>query len=446
MKEYDLIIIGAGPGGYVAAERAGEQGLSVLLIEKGELGGVCTNAGCIPTKSLLNAAKLYSHAKDSEAFGVSTEGVSFDLAKAMAWKQETMKTLRSGIAGLMKKNKVEIISGEAELAGGTKVSVNGERYVGKDLIIATGSSPVIPPIPGADKSHVLTSTQILEIEKIPGQLVVIGGGVIGVEFASMFSQVGTQVSVIEMMTEILPMMDADIAKQMRRAMKQVSFRTGSTVRQITDTEVIYTDSTGAEHRQAADVVLLSVGRKANTAGCEHIGVAMERGGIVVDEYMRTNIAHVYAVGDVNGRSLLAHSASRMAEVAVSHILGSEQVMRYQAVPWAVYTQPEAAGCGITEQGAKERGLDVKVASMPMRANGRFLAEHGKKAPGLCKIIADKHSGVILGVHMIGAVSSEMIYGAAAFIEAELRVQDVREIIFPHPSVSEIIRDLCTQLA
>jgi dihydrolipoamide dehydrogenase len=445
MKEYDLIIIGAGPGGYVAAERAGEHGLSVLLIEKGELGGVCTNEGCIPTKSLLNAAKLYTHAKDSEPFGVTAQGVSFDLSAAMAWKQETMKTLRTGIAGLMKKSKVEVITGEAELLGDTKVSVNGESYVGKDLIIATGSSPVIPPIPGADKPHVLTSTQMLEIEKIPEQLVVVGGGVIGVEFASMFSQVGSEVTVIEMMDEILPMMDADIAKQMKRAMKQVSFKTGSTVRQITDTEVVYTDSKGREQRQAADVVLMSVGRRPNSAGCEHIGLSMEQGAILVDEYMRTNIAHVYAAGDVNGKSLLAHSASRMAEVAVSHILGGSQVMRYQAVPWAVYTQPEAAGCGITEQQAQEQGREVKVASMPMRANGRFLAEHGKKAPGLCKIIADKKSGMILGVHMIGAVSSEMIYGAAAFIEAELRVQDVSEIIFPHPSVSEVIKDLCTQL-
>jgi dihydrolipoamide dehydrogenase len=446
MKQYDLIIVGSGPGGYIAAERAGEHGMSVLLVERGELGGVCTNSGCIPTKSLLNSAKQYAHAREGAQFGVETSGVTFNLGTAMKWKQETIKTLRSGIAFLMKKSKVEIIQGEAQFTGERMIRVNGEDFEGTNLIIATGSSPVIPPIPGADKPNVLTSKQILEIEQIPKSLVIVGGGVIGVEFASMFSAIGSEVTVIEAVDEILPLADRDIAKLMRKTMKQISFKTGSTVTEILDDAVVYTDKKGETQRIAADLVLMSVGRKPNTAGCREIGIDVGRSGIKVDEYMRTNIPRVYAIGDVNGRSQLAHSASRMAEVAVSHIIGTPEIMRYHAVPWAVYSQPEAAGCGLTEQEAEAQGIKFKSASMQMRSNGRFLAEHGKRASGLCKVIAEEDTGVIIGIHLLGAVSSEMIFGAAAFIEAELRVQDVREIIFPHPSVSEVIKEICTQLS
>ncbi|MGM0432687.1 MAG: dihydrolipoyl dehydrogenase [Spirochaetota bacterium] len=445
MSTYDVIIVGAGPGGYRAAEQAGALGMSVLLIEKADMGGVCTNWGCIPTKSLLNSAKLYAHARDSEAQGVTSKDVKFDLPTAMQWKQETVETLRSGISYLMKKNKVEVVHGEAEFVEPTTVKVGTEQYTGKHLIIATGSSSAVPPIKGADRKEVMTSRDLLAIDHIPKKLVVIGGGVIGIEFSSLFNTIGSEVTVLEMMDEILPIMDKEFAKLMRRELKGITFKTGCKVEEIGDDGVVYTDSKGKKATVAADVVLLSVGRRPNTEGLEHIGLSVGRSGVEVDQYMRTNLPNVYAVGDVNGKSLLAHSAERMGEVAINHIAGKRDQMRYEAIPWAVYSLPEAAGCGLTAEEAEQKGIKVKTASVQMRANGRFLAEHGKRAGGLCKVVAEEESGRILGVHLLGAVSSELIYGAAAFIEAELRVQDIQEIIFPHPSVAEVIRDVCREL-
>ncbi len=445
MATYDLIVVGAGPGGYVAAERAGEMGKKVLLIEKGDLGGVCTNSGCIPTKSLLNAAKHYHYALTGDKFGVHCADVSFDLSEAMAWKQDVIETLRSGIAFLMKKNKVEVVFGEAKFVSRDTVEVDGTAYTGSNIMIATGSSPFIPPIPGAGNDIVMTSKDILSIDHIPEKLVVIGGGVIGVEFSSLFSNIGSEVTVIEMMPEILPMMDAEFAKLMRREMKAVTFKTGCRVEEILTDGVVYTDAKGKKQTVNADAVLLSVGRRPNTAGLEALGLDIARGGIVVDEQMRTNLPGVYAVGDVNGKSLLAHSASRMGEVAVNTMFGKADRMRYNAIPWAVYTIPEAAGCGMTEEEAKAKGYNVKSASAQMRSNGRFLAEYGKRAGGLCKVVVDADTDVILGIHLLGAVSSEMVHSASVIIEAELRAKDVREIVFPHPSVSEIIKDVCFAL-
>lgn len=443
MEKYDLIVVGAGPGGYVAAERAGALGKRVLLIEKEHFGGVCTNRGCIPTKSLLNSAKQYHHALDAAKYGVHCEQVTFNLAEAMAWKQETIQTLRGGIEFLMKSNKVDVVFGEASFSDAHHVAVGDTTYEGDYLILATGSSPFVPPIPGHDLPHVLTSDGILEIEEAPESLVVIGGGVIGVEFASFFSMIGTKVTVIEMMPEILPMMDGEFAKLMRRELKSVTFNLGCKVEAVTPEAVVYTDAKGQKQEVPAKMVLMSVGRRPNIKGLENLKLDISRQGVVVNDHMQTNIGSIYAIGDINGRSQLAHSASRMAEVAVSHICGSrQQRMRYNAIPWAVYGQPEAAGCGLTEQEALKLGLPVKTATTQMRANGRFLAEQGKRAAGLVKVVAHAQTGVILGIHLLGPYSSEMIWGASAVIEAELRVQDVKEVVFPHPSVSELIKDTC----
>lgn len=443
MEKYDLIVIGAGPGGYVAAERAGALGKHVLLIEKDNFGGVCTNRGCIPTKSLLNSAKQYHHALDAAKFGVHCEQVSFNLTEAMAWKKETIQTLRGGIEFLMKSNKVDVVFGEASFTDNHHVTVGETTYECDYLILATGSSPFVPPIPGHDLPHVLTSDGILEIEQAPESLVIIGGGVIGVEFASFFSMIGTKVTVIEMMPEILPMMDGEFAKLMRRELKDVTFQLGCKVEAVTPEAVVYTDAKGQKQEVPAKMVLMSVGRRPNVQGLEPLKLDISRQGVVVNEYMQTNIGNIYAIGDINGKSQLAHSASRMAEVAVSHIFGSKQQrMRYNAIPWAVYGQPEAAGCGMTEQEAAKQGIPVKTATTQMRANGRFLAEQGKRAAGLVKVVSHAETGVILGVHLLGPYSSEMVWGVSAVIEAELRVQDVKEIIFPHPSVSELIKDTC----
>jgi dihydrolipoamide dehydrogenase len=445
---YDLIIIGAGPGGYVMAERAGHLGKKVLLIEKQYLGGVCLNWGCIPTKTLLNSAKHYVHAKEAPAFGVTTGEVTFDLSKAMAWKQEVIETLRAGIAFMMKKNKVTVVTGEAKFLGPHKVQVGEIIYEGTDVVIATGSSPFVPPIPGAKQPHVMTSTEILSVDKMPATLTVIGGGVIGVEFASFFCSLGVKVNVIEMLDEIIPFMDRAQAKEFRRALKdKVEFNLGCKVTAIDGHEVKYTDAKGEAKSIQADIVLMSIGRVPNLAGMglEEANLDFDRRGIKVDEQMRTNLPNVYAIGDVTGLSQLAHSATRMGEVALNTICGKADRFRRNAIPWAVYSMPEVAGCGMTEEQAQAAGHTVQTASLPLTMSGRFLAENGKRGPGSVKVIKDADTDVLLGVHMVGAGVSEMIYGAAVMIEAELRVKDIREIIFPHPTVGEVIRDTMFQL-
>lgn len=440
MKTYHVIVIGSGPGGYVAAERAAARGKSVLLLEKEELGGVCTNWGCIPTKSLLNSAKLYSHALASKQFGVTVESARFSLKDAMAWKEETVRTLRKGIGFLLKKHSVDVLFAEAECLDPNHVRAGDKTFQCDHLIIATGSSAALPPIPGIEQEHVLTNREILSIQQLPKKLVVIGGGVVGMEFASFFSQVGTEVHVIEMLDEVLPLMDPEMAKLMRREMKQITYHLGCQVTGIGADAVTIRDKQGKEKRIQCDVVLVSVGRTLNSEGLKPLHLDIRNGAAVTDEHMRTSVPSVYAVGDVTGSFLLAHSASRMAEVAVDSITGGSSIMRYEAVPWAIYTQPEAAACGYTEAEAQKAGFHTLSAAVQMRSNGRFLAEHGKKAGGLCKVVADANTRRIIGVHLLGPASSEIIYGAAAIIESELRIEDVKEIIFPHPSISEIIKD------
>lgn len=445
---YDLIIIGAGPGGYEMAERAAHKGLKVLLIEKKYLGGVCLNWGCIPTKTLLNSAKHYVHAREAEEFGVSTGEVSFDLSKAMNWKQDVIETLRGGVAAMMKKNKVEVLYGTAKLLGSRKVEVEGTVYEGDNIVLATGGSPFVPPIPGADQPHVMTSKEILEVGKMPESLVVIGGGVIGIEFASFFSSLGVKVEVIEMLDEIIPFMDNDQAAAFRKALKgKVVFNLGCRVTAIDGHDVKYTTKGGEEKSIHADIVLMSVGRSPNLSGMgfEEAGLDFDRRGIRTDDQQRTNLPNVYAIGDVTGKSQLAHSATRMGEVALNTILGKKDRFRTNAIPWAVYSMPEIAGCGMTEQQAKEAGHKVETASLPLIMSGRFLAENGKRGPGSVKVVVDADTRALLGVHMFGGLCSEMIWGAAAMIEAELRVEDIQEIVFPHPTVGEVIRSTMFQL-
>lgn len=442
--EFDLIIIGAGPGGYVMAERAGHAGKKVLLVEKEHLGGVCLNWGCIPTKTLLNSAKLYVHAKEGASFGVHAENVTFNLQETMAWKREVIETLRGGIAFMMKKNKVTVVHGEAVLLGSRRVQVGETVYEGTDIVIATGGSPVVPPIPGADQPHVVTSTGILEIETLPETLTVIGGGVIGIEFASFFSSLGVKVEVIEMLDEIIPFMDRTQAAEFRKALKgKVDFHLGCRVTAIDGHTVNYTTKEGGEKSVLADLVLMSVGRAPNVTGLgfETAGLDFDRRGIKVDEQMRTNLPNVYAIGDVTGLSQLAHSATRMGEVALNTICGKRDRFRQNAIPWAVYSMPEVAGCGLTEEEAKQKGYRIETAALPLTMSGRFLAENGKRGPGSVKVIKDADTDLLLGVHMVGAGVSEMIYGAAVMIEAELRIKDLREIVFPHPTVGEVMRDV-----
>lgn len=448
---HDIIIIGGGPGGYVAAERAGARGQKVLLIEKEHLGGVCLNWGCIPTKTLLNSAKAYVHARHGAPFGLHAEGVTFNLTEAMAWKAEVTAKLRGGVAFLMKKAKVEVVSGTAELTGpGTVRTREGQSFEGRNVIVATGSAPAVPPIPGVkDNPRVVTSTGLLEIRELPKRLVVIGGGVIGVEFASLFSALGVGVTVIEMMDEIIPFMDREQAPALRKALTGVEFALGCKVERV-EGGTVHVSAADGPRAFEGDLILMAVGRSLNVRdlGLEGLGVDVSPRGIVTDEFMRTNLPGLYAVGDVTGRSLLAHSASRMGEVAVSAICDppeQRQRMRSSAIPWVVYSLVEAAGVGLTEDQARRQGRDVRTASVPLRNSGRYLAENGASGPGAVKVVADEADGRILGVHLYGAGVGEMIWGAAALIEAELRVKEARELIFPHPTVGEMIRDALWEL-
>jgi dihydrolipoamide dehydrogenase len=459
MGSYDVIIIGGGPGGYVAAERLGAHKKKVLLIEKAALGGTCLNVGCIPTKTLLNSAKLYVHALEGEKFGVKSPGLSYDWTAMQAWKREVVEKLRGGIAMTEKKLGVEVLAAEARLLGIGKVEARGADgtatiHEAPAIIIATGSAPAMPPIPGSkDNPKVVDSTGLLDLEEVPKRLCVIGGGVIGVEFAGLFAALGSAVEVIEMMDEIVPFMDKEQAPILRKAMKGVAFRLGCKVEKVEGAAVAYRTKDGTEARAEADLVLMAAGRRPvlELWGAKEAGLDLTPKGVVVDETMRTNLPGVWAVGDVTGKSLLAHSAYRMADVAVADILAGggarrgAEMMRYDAVPWAVYGITEAAGVGMTEQEAQAKGIDIKKASLSLKVSGRFCAENGFAAQGAVKVLSDSATNRILGVHVVGAYASEMIWGAAVLIEQELRVSEAREIIFPHPSVCEAIRDAIFEL-
>jgi dihydrolipoamide dehydrogenase len=449
MDKYDVIVMGGGPGGYLAAERLAHAGKKVALAEKSALGGTCLNVGCIPTKTLLNSAKLYVHAREGAKFGVSADNVSYDWKAMQAWKEEVVSKLVGAIGLTEKKLGVDVIAAEATLLGPGKVQIGEKVYDTEHVIVATGSLPVMPPIPGCrGNPKVVDSTGLLSVPEVPKRLCVIGGGVIGVEFASLFSALGSTVEVVEMLDEIVPFMDREAAPILRRGLKAVTFNLGCKVEKIEGATVFYRKKDGSEAKAEADLVLMAVGRKPNVEGwgAREAGLDVSPKGVVVDDRMRTNLPKVWAVGDVTGRSLLAHTAYRMAEVAAANIVAGEaaaargEILRWDAIPWAVYSIPEAAGIGLTQQEAERRGIEVKTSSVPLRVSGRFAAENGFAAPGTAKLIAEAATGKIIGVHIVGAYASETIWGASAVIEQELRVSDLRQLVFPHPTVSEAIRE------
>ena len=451
MDIFDVVVIGGGPGGYLAAERAAHAGLKTLLFEKNSLGGVCLNEGCIPSKALLNSAKTYQHALHAQMYGVTCQGVSIDQKAVIQRKRRVVKTLVSGVRAKMKSAGVTVVMEQAVITGkngdGFTLTAGGKEYAGRKLIIATGSVPTVPPIPGVKEnlgSFVLTNREILDLEDIPGKLTVIGGGVIGLEMAAYYAAVGSQVTVVEMLDHIAGATDREIGNMLQKELEKlgVTFRLSHKCLAVEQGKVLAEAPDGKEITIDANKVLLSIGRRANTAdlGLESLGVKCERGAIVTDTMCRTNVADVYAIGDVNGHHMLAHTAYREAEVAVNVICGKADNMRYHANPSVIYTQPELSSVGKTEEECKEKGIDYEVKKLSMLYSGRFVAEN-EGADGLCKIIVDKKRRNILGVHLLGAYSGEIIWGAAEMIEMQLRVQDARQIIFPHPTVSEIIREV-----
>lgn len=445
----DLAIIGGGPAGYVAAERAGAKGLKVVLFEKRELGGVCLNEGCIPTKTLLYSAKVYDTAIHGDKYGVFAKDATFDFGKIVDRKARVVRRLVAGVGAKMKAHGVEVVKGQATIEGrsseGIKISCNGEQFLAANLLICTGSEAFVPPIPGLKEAGdiILTNREILALKEQPESLVIIGGGVIGMEFASFYNSLGTKVTVVEMLPEILNGLDKELSAMLRGiyAKKGVEFNLSCKVTKIDGNVVTYVDAEGGEHNVSGDKILVSVGRRPVTTGfgLESLGVEMNRGGIKVDNKMRTNVPGVFAAGDVTGFSLLAHTASREGEVVVNNLTGREDSMRYDAIPGVVYTNPEISGVGLTEESAKEKGIAYKVATLPMAYAGRFVAEN-EGGNGVCKVIVGEKYGQVLGVHMLGNPSSEMIYGACMAIEAEMTIKELEEVVFPHPTVSEIFKE------
>ena len=452
---YDLAIIGGGPGGYVAAERAGAAGLKVVLFEKKSLGGVCLNEGCIPTKTLLYSAKVYNYAVTGDHYGVYAKEPNFNYAEIVARKDKVVRKLVAGVKAAMKAGKVEVVAEQAVIKGrgaeGVTVTAADKDYVAKNLLICAGSEAAVPPFPGLKEAGdvIVTNKEILSLKEQPKELVVIGGGVIGMEFAAFFSTLGTKVTVVEMMPKILGPLDDEISAMLQKiyAKRGIEFCLRCKVTGIEGNTVVYEDPEGKVCRVSGDKILVSVGRRANLSGygLENLGVEMllNRGGkpcgIKVDSHMRTNIPNVYAAGDVTGFSMLAHTASREGEVAVNNILGKQDHMRYEAIPGVVYTNPEVAGVGLTEEQAKASGKEYTVLKLPMAYSGRFVAEN-EGGEGLCKIIVGKKHHEVLGVHMLGNPCSEIIHSACIAIEMEMTAEQLQEVVFPHPTVSEIIKE------
>ncbi len=452
---YDLIIIGGGPAGYVAAERAGHAGLNVVVFEKRNLGGVCLNEGCIPSKALLNSAKIFDYAVNGSKYGVEVEGVTLNHSKVIKRKAKVVKLLVGGVAAKMKKHGVTVIKETATIiergSEGFVIEAAGVSYVGKQLLIATGSVPIIPGIPGLVESvqagTALTNREILDLVEVPAKLTVIGGGVIGLEMASYYASAGSQVTVIEMLDHIAGQTDRDIGSILQKSLekKGITFLLDSKVTAVNDGLVIY-ENKGESHEIQGDKLLVSIGRRAFTEalGLDKIGVETIRGTVPTDAFGRTNVSGVYAAGDVNGKSMLAHTAYREAEVCVNHMLHKKDVMRYNAIPAVIYTYPEVASVGETEVSAREKGIEIKTVQLPMTYSGRYVAET-ERGEGIVKVIVDAKYDRIVGVHMIGSYVSEMIYGAGLMIETELRIDDIKELVFPHPTVSEVIREALFEL-
>ena len=447
---YDLLIIGGGPAGYRAAERAGHKGMSVALFEARSLGGVCLNEGCMPTKTLLYSAKIYDYAKGGgEKYGVTATGAAIDHAKVVDRKDKVVKTLVSGVAMQMKGAKVTVVSANAKVAGknaeGFVVTADGKEYVGKKLIIASGSVAAVPPIPGLKESVAagisLTNREILDLREVPKKLIVLGGGVIGLEMASYFNSIGSEVTVVEMMDRIGGPTDPEISECLKGLYekKGVKFMLQTKAVAVNGGKLSIENKDGKAEIEA-DKILVAVGRRPNTAdmGYENIGLYMERGAVKTDDEMKTNVAGVFAVGDVNGKSMLAHTAYREAEVAVNIIAGEKDRMEYNAIPAVIYTNPEVSSVGETEETAKAKGLKYKVVKLPLQFAGRYIAEN-EGGNGFVKMIFDPDK-VLIGAAVIGNPSSEMIFGMAIAITRKLNCNDMAKVVFPHPTVGEIFRE------
>ncbi|MFA9422893.1 MAG: dihydrolipoyl dehydrogenase [Sedimentibacter sp.] len=444
-----VVVIGGGPGGYVAAIRAAQLGGEVTLVEKEYLGGTCLNVGCIPTKALLHSAELYEEALEGSKYGIISSGVKVDFTKVQERKQAVSKQLVSGVKGLLAVNKVKVIFGVAAFTGKNTIEVKTEKGTetikADKFIIATGSIPAKPPIPGIDSKQCIDSTGALELKEVPKTMIIVGGGVIGVEMATLYSTLGCKIVIIEMLDVIMPMMDGELTKMVRTKLekKGIEIHTGAKVMSFKDAganvEVTVEMSDGKTQVFAGEKALISIGRRTNTAaiGMEKAGIANDRGRITVNEKMETSVPGIYAIGDCVGQIMLAHVASTMGEVAAENAMGHNSVFDSKTNPSCVYTKPEFASVGLTEEAAKAQGIEYVVGKFPMSANGRAMI---MGEDGMVKIIAGKKYKEILGAHILGPRATDLIGEMAVAIQLEATIDEVIATIHAHPTVSESIKE------
>ena len=450
-----IIIIGAGPGGYETALLAAKRGVEVVLIESGHVGGTCLNEGCIPTKAFCKNAEVLDGLREAETFGVTGLSYGFDFKAVAARKNAVVEQLRGGVEGLLGHKLITLVRGKASFKDAHTVTVDGQDYVGDYIIIATGSVSASLPIPGADLPDILTSREILDLEEVPQRLCVIGGGVIGLEFASVFRSFGSEVTVLEYFKEILPRFDSDLSKRLKQSLgkRGIEINTQAQVTGIEKSGGVYKVSftrKGKEEVVEADKVLMAVGRKANVASLNLADIGLEftpRGIVVNEKTMQTNIPHIYAVGDINGKMMLAHAATFQGIVALDHIMGVENGIDLSVMPAAVFTSPEAASVGMTEEDCKEAGIPIKALKSFFRANGKAVTMG--ETDGFCKVIIAAESkdggetpyepGRILGCHLYGPHASDIVQEACALITRKSTLKEFEDIIHTHPTLTEVLQ-------
>lgn len=442
---YFLAIIGGGPAGYTAAEKASKAGKDVVLFEQNAVGGTCLNVGCIPTKSLLYGAKQYYNATHAQKYGVTAENVAFDFAAMQKRKTIVVRKLVAGIKQRLNNEHCTLVSGFAKVVSYqpsvVRIECNGETYEAANLLVCTGSTNFVPPIPGIrDNEHVWDSTDALAATELPKSIIIVGGGVIGMEFATLYHELGVPVTVIEALPTILPNLDPEVVTVLAEKYKKagINILTETRVESIDGGKVT---ANGVEYE--AEKILVSVGRRANLNGLEALNeLELNRGAIVIDDFCKTNLPNVFACGDVTGKIMLAHVAARQAEVCIGRLLKQIPLQRiaYNAIPSVVYTNPEIASVGITEAQAAELNIPVEVRRLPMTFSGRFMAENEGET-GLCKMIVDAKNHSVLGVHMIGNPCSEFVAAASFAVRMGYTTAEFEQVVFPHPTVSEILHEI-----
>ena len=443
MKTTDVIIIGGGPGGYVAAIKSAMLGASVTLIERDAVGGTCLNRGCIPTKTYLHNAEISHHIHQAASRGIllADANITIDLAKAVAAKHAVVTPLVAGIKGLLRSRKVALVTGNATLIGKNQVQVGDETYeASKGIILATGSSPARPPIKGIDLPNVLTSDEMLNLTEMPKELVIIGAGVIGIEMAQIFSAYNVKVTVVEAEQTITPFIDAECAATLRSLLEKrgITFLTGQKVTEIVSGKQGLSVSLASSESLSASHVLVAVGRKPSTEVLGALAIEKERGFIRTTAQMQTSMPGIYAVGDVTGKSMLAHAAAKMGEIAAENIMGHAATFDVAAVPGCIYGSPEVGWIGLTEVQAKAKFGEITVSRFPFAANGR--AKCAGHADGFIKIVSEPKHQAILGVHMVGPLASELINEAAALRAAEVTCEEWAEMMHAHPTHSETMME------